>query len=161
MILLAVYFVLGKLLSFVFVISGLSPDGLVNNAPYWKFVLGFNHETGGVYADSDTVYLSDPDAAWELVLNRILVPISELLMLFKAKLISFWDGGGIQWAFCGLLDGEVAFFGKSIPVPSLCNLLQPMTRYMLIALYLLVIVGLAVKYRDKAMRHDSVIVFAN
>lgn len=82
-------------------------------------------------------------------------------MLFKLKLISFWDGGGIQWAFCGLLDGEVAFFGKSIPVPSLCGFLQPMTRYMLIALYLLVIVGLAVKYRDKAVRHDSVIVFAN
>lgn len=32
---------------------------------------------------------------------------------------------------------------------------------MLIALYLLVIVGLAVKYGDKAMRHDNVVVFAN
>lgn len=82
-------------------------------------------------------------------------------MLFKLKLISFWDGGGVQWAFCGLLDSEISLFGKSIPVLPLCEFLQHISRYMLIALYLLVIVGLAVKYGDKAMRHDNVVVFAN
>ena len=53
MLLGAAYGLTGHLADLLTVVSGLNNQGLSNGNPLWKFVLGFNHETGGIYDAAD------------------------------------------------------------------------------------------------------------
>lgn len=44
--------------------------GLKNNNPEWKFLLGFNYNTNGIYDSNDTIYLSDKDMLHDEVVAR-------------------------------------------------------------------------------------------
>lgn len=94
----AVYFLAGEGLSFLFRATGLNRDGLVNNIPEWKFVLGLNLESSGAYnkADGDFVFgdgrlAPAQEAARQLLEERLadLTP-GRLLMLFLRKIRALW-----------------------------------------------------------------------
>ena len=56
------YFISTELFDWLVRVTGLNPEGLVNNLPLWKFVLGFNLESGGAWnqADYNAYYLLPP-----------------------------------------------------------------------------------------------------
>ena len=53
------YYASGELFNWLVRATGLNPEGLANHLPLWKFVLGFNLESGGAWnqADYDAYYL--------------------------------------------------------------------------------------------------------
>ena len=53
------YFISTELFDWLVRATGLNPEGLANNLPLWKFVLGFNLESGGAWnqADYNAYYL--------------------------------------------------------------------------------------------------------
>jgi len=140
-ILIVTYFVLTKLISGLFIITGLSPNGLTSSAPHWKFVLGFNHDTFGRYANADTPYLDDAAAAWELVKERILVPIPQLLRLFKNKIAFFWGKPDLSWSFSYCAADGLPFLNRTISVTKWLPILTHMSTYLFLLLYILVLVG--------------------
>lgn len=55
------YFLAFALLNFGVTASGMNPEGLANNQPMWKFVLGLNQESNGSWNQADyDAYLSLP-----------------------------------------------------------------------------------------------------
>ena len=140
-ILVVTYFCLTQLISGVFVWTGLSPNGLTNNAPHWKFVLGFNHSTSGRYTDADGIYLRDSEVAWQVVLQRICVPFSQLLDLFKEKIRIFWDGSDFGWTFSFCASTGITIFGYSINTAKMVPVMTEMSRHLATILYFLVVLG--------------------
>ena len=68
-----VYLVIGVSASLIITQTGINKQGLKNNNPEWKFVLGFNYDSCGYYNEEDTIYLSDRKKEREVIKERILV----------------------------------------------------------------------------------------
>lgn len=135
----AAYAAVSWLLSTLFIYTGLSPLGLSNNAPWWKFLLGFNHESQGMYSWADESYLQNRTMAWALVRSRILVPIRQLFSLFWHKCATFWNGGGLEWVF--------NFGGHSVWMNAAW--LTGLSRWLLLGLYILDLLGIVGGLREK------------
>lgn len=138
---LGTYFLLGFIFSRLFVLSGVSPLGLSNSAPEWKFVLGFNHETLGSYSDADSIYLSDREAMRALIKQRVLVPVGDLFSLFTAKIGRFWNGSGIEWSLGHLYGESVGFLGKRYEILDAAVFLTDMSKWSLVFAYALSVLG--------------------
>ena len=61
---IAVYFVVQKLVSLMIMGIGITDETLTNKDSLYKFVVGFNHETQGKYSEEDRVYL-DQFSLWD------------------------------------------------------------------------------------------------
>ena len=107
-ILLVVIFSLsGTLLSQAVKYSGLNSQGLTNNFPLWKFVVGLNYETKGTYSFSDQqdifkikdVALRD-ETAKTLIKERLSVAPDKLFKLFNEKNKIMWARfDSLEWGF--------------------------------------------------------------
>ncbi len=92
----AVYFGLFALLTWLVAVSGLNPEGLTNNLPTWKFMIGLNSGSGGAWnrADYDKFYFLPPGQAEEAmqaaVRERLGAGPWELLKLFWRKIRTLW-----------------------------------------------------------------------
>lgn len=109
LIVLVSYILVGYLLSSLVKWSGLSPDGLSNNTPYWKFVLGLNYESNGAFWGEDLAVLYDNNASLNLLKERLLMPVGQWASLLYRKIISFWNGDAIYWSFSGLTGYSVLY----------------------------------------------------
>lgn len=108
----ASYFLVGAALSGLIVASGINPEGLSNNQPMWKFVVGLNQNSSGSWnrADYET-YLSLPTdeahtAMTQAVQERLSVGPAKLAGLAWRKSAVMWAGNeDLYWGF-GHLDQE-------------------------------------------------------
>lgn len=153
LIVILVYFVLFKAVSLLFKVTGMSPSGLVNNAPYWKFVLGFNQETGGAYSRSDAVVLGDNEAAYALVKERIMVPVNQLIELFKNKINAFWNSSTVLWSF-GYAYSGLYLFGKTFEIVDFCALLEKINVFVMNMAYIFMIFGVFSYNRKKECNYN-------
>lgn len=159
-IVVATYFLLFKAASVLYKISGISPNGLTNNDPLWKFVLGFNHTSNGTYADSDTVYLNNPQIELEVIKSRVLVRPEALFKLFKNKISTFWGGSGISWSLHYALDKKIRIFGYEHNAYSLYLIAENACKSTRTLLYILSLIGVRSKLKDKNAS-DKILLFLN
>lgn len=124
----AVYLVTGAAADQVVIRTGLSPYGVGNQLPQWKFVCGTNFETNGGYAAADFQALSDtldanslPTEQTDEVVRQILAerlshPLKEWRGLFRNKLDRLWNKPGTSWAFADIAERSADFQKKIRPV---------------------------------------------
>ncbi|HIS38481.1 MAG TPA: hypothetical protein IAB45_03115 [Candidatus Onthousia faecavium] len=85
--------------------TDISPNGLKNMNPTWKFVLGFNYETSGMYSSSDAkIYAIDQDKAKEIVKER-LSEWEKIPVLFLKKIKILWFNSDLSWSL-GYLENK-------------------------------------------------------
>jgi len=101
---ISAYYLTFMLVSFVLVKLEAAPSGLKNNAPQWKFVLGFNFDTNGVYCESDAWTIYDKEGAYSLVKNRIKENYEKIPTLFYNKSKTFWVEPTLYWPFSHILN---------------------------------------------------------
>lgn len=113
-LLAAAYGLSGHLVDLLTVVSGLNDQGLSNGNPLWKFVLGFNHETGGTYAAADWARIYPTlDAGGQvteatlsleraMIAERLRQPPGTLLRLFLRKIWNLWVADSLSWAMAAL-----------------------------------------------------------
>ena len=112
------YFISTELFDWLVRVTGLNPEGLVNNLPLWKFVLGFNLGSGGAWnqADYNAYYLlprdQAPQAMEEIVGQRLSsLGLGGFLQLFWKKSQTMWGSlEYLTWGF-GHLNGEAQVLG--------------------------------------------------
>jgi hypothetical protein len=111
-LLAACYQLVFSLLSLGVVRSGLNPEGLTNNQPMWKFVLGLNQDSDGCWNREDyEAYLSLPtqqadQAMRQAVQDRLSVGPVKLAGLALRKSAVMWGQDEyMYWGF-GHLDGQ-------------------------------------------------------
>ena len=85
-----VYLVIGVSASLIITQTGINKQGLKNNNPEWKFVLGLNHDSCGYYNEEDTMYLSDRKKEREVIKERIMVNPIKMTQLMTCKIDNFW-----------------------------------------------------------------------
>lgn len=109
------YFLCGVVLSALIVGSGVNPNGLANNQPMWKFVVGLNQETNGQWNRADyeefiVPSATDPEGAdaamGQEVAERLSVGPGKLAGLALRKSAGMWAGyEDLYWGF-GHLDPD-------------------------------------------------------
>lgn len=84
-------------LSQLFIGIGVTDTGLKNNNPYWKFVVGLNEDTKGVYSFEDVKMLKDQPLSEELfnkekslIRERLSIPPYRMAKLMIGKVASMW-----------------------------------------------------------------------
>lgn len=122
LVMIAAYFLTGQILSWLVQVTGLHQNGLTNQIPMWKFVLGLNTVSGGKYsaADEAVVFASDQlaenqAAARQLLEERlaVLTP-GELIKLFLVKIKAMWgDFEPTYWTFTGNVMDAYAARGQA------------------------------------------------
>ena len=96
-IIFVTYFSVFKGISYAFKLSGISPNGLSNMNPAWKFVLGFNYDTNGMYSASDaSIYSGDAISSRNEAVNRIK-NYKKIPMLFLKKSKVLWINSDLSW----------------------------------------------------------------
>ncbi len=85
-----IYLTIGYSSSFIIQKTGINDEGLSNNNPEWKFVLGFNHESCGYYSADDEKYLNDKEKQIEVIKERITVNPVKMAKLMACKIDHFW-----------------------------------------------------------------------
>lgn len=112
------YFISGEVFDWLVRATGLNPEGLNNNLPLWKFVLGFNLEAGGAWskADYEAYYLLPRMEASEAMRQVVGERLSSLGLLgfaelFWKKMQTMW--GSLEYLYWGFghLDGEAKVLG--------------------------------------------------
>ena len=122
------YFAVGAALTGLIVVSGINPEGLGNNQPMWKFVVGLNQDSSGCWNAADyEAFLSLPTreghtAMSEAVVERLNVGIPKLAGLAWRKSAVMWAANeDLYWGF-GHLDPEET--ALSFPVTLSWNQIQ-------------------------------------
>lgn len=140
------YFAVGAALSGIIVAAGINPEGLGNNQPMWKFVVGLNQDSNGSWNRADyEAFLSLPtqeghEAMTEAVKERLSVGPAKLAGLGWRKSAVMWAGNeDLYWGF-GHLDQDASAI--TFPVTLSWNSMQLLLGSLDKGIYLLVF-GLA------------------
>lgn len=152
------YALCGVLLSALIVGSGINPNGLANNQPMWKFVVGLNQDTNGCWNRADyEAYIvpsaDDPEgvdaAMGQEVAQRLGVGPGKLAGLALRKSAVMWAGEeDLYWGF-GHLDPE----GQALPGlnwNSVQLLLASVDKGIYLLAFALALVGVFRRLRGKA-----------
>ena len=159
-VLLTSYYLVLFICSNLFIITGVGPYGLKNNATYWKFVSGFNHETVGRYSDSDTYVLGNKDEAHELIKERVLVSPVKLGKLFIKKSNYFWNVTTLDWSLFEFYNKDITILNKKYKVESLATKLNSLNEKNLFIMYILLILGVY-NYLKKKDHDKKIILLIN
>lgn len=150
----ASYALAGVLLSGLIVSSGINPEGLSNNQPMWKFVVGLNQDSSGCWNRSDyETYLSLPtdeahQTMTQAVQERLRVSPAKLAGLAWRKSAVMWaDNEDLYWGFGHLDQDAPAMAGLSWN--SLQLLLGFLDKGIYLLAFVLALVGLVLRLRAK------------
>ena len=121
--LLAAYFALKLAVSGAIALSGIAPGGIGNAVPEWKFVLGLDTATGGMY-DAGMEYILDITDASErraAALDAIRASLDNaggpggLLLFFIEKAASFWGRFEDSWlGAANASDALMQYAGRAV-----------------------------------------------
>lgn len=150
----ASYFMVGAALSGLIVASGINPEGLSNNQPMWKFVVGLNQDSNGSWNRDDyETYLSLPtdeahQAMTQAVQKRLSVGPAKLAGLAWRKSAVMWAGNeDLYWGFGHLDPDAPAVAGLSWN--SLQLLLGSLDKGIYLLAFALALAGLILRLREK------------
>lgn len=141
-VLVSSYFLLKLIVGQLFAIAGIAPFGLSNNDPLWKFVLGFDHRSGGTYYETGNFYATNEEAL-SLIQDRVLTYPHRLLYLFTNKINAFWSGSATSWVFGPLLESGTYILGVNFPINSLAEFAKDYSSHITLAMYVFLLIGLA------------------
>lgn len=106
----AVYFLVLQAANLALIGSGIANRPMENREPYWKFVVGLNSESYGLWNEADARYVMQYPLGEErdraelaLIKERIRDPV-KLAGLFVRKYTMMWGGedSAVEWSLAGL-----------------------------------------------------------
>lgn len=121
----AVYFICNAAASWAVAASGVNQYGLTNNWSEWKFLLGFNHDTGGMYSVPDTelfgkyhqidstpaVLEQAKELERQVIHDRIFCSPSSFISLMLAKIQNLWCKDGLGFSLGFINETSVSWHG--------------------------------------------------
>ena len=134
----------------------INEDGLKNNNPLWKFVLGTNPDTCGRYDTNDEVYVNDPSKELEVIKERINSPL-KIGKLLVCKTNNFVLNGSLESSSGIYNDKTIHIMGLNISYKFLEDLVSGVNK----VIYGLMIVGLiiGVTFKRKEILNSNLFYF--
>ncbi len=142
--------------------SGINPEGLANNFPLWKFVVGLNQQSKGQFNYEDQnklLYIEDfgkrNEDAKKVIKERIEVGPHELLQLMGEKVNIMWaEFDTLRWEFYQSTDGSLKpskDFEKIEPV------VLGLEKIFYMAVFILLLAGLCMSVANGKIRTEIVL----
>ena len=127
--------------------NNINEDGLKNNNPLWKFVLGTNLNTCGRYDTNDEIYLGDEAKELEVIKERINNPL-KIGKLLICKTNNFVLNGSLESSSGIYNDKVISVMGISISYKLLEDLVSGVNKIIYGVMILGLIVGVFLKKKD-------------
>ena len=127
--------------------SNINEDGLKNNNPLWKFVLGTNPNTCGRYDSNDEIYLGDEEKELEVIKTRVNNPY-KIGNLLVCKTNNFVLDGSLESSSGIYNDKVISLMGLSISYKTLENLVSGVNKVIYGFMVIGLIIGVFLKKRD-------------
>ena len=127
--------------------NNINEDGLKNNNPLWKFVLGTNLDTCGRYDTNDEIYLGDEAKELEVIKERINNPL-KIGKLLVCKTNNFVLNGSLESSSGIYNDKVISVMGISISYKLLEDLVSGVNKVIYGVMILGLIVGVLLKKKD-------------
>ena len=143
------YYALITISSLILIWTNISPIGLKNNDPLWKFVLGFNHETVGLYSTQDEYAVGNKEIELELIKERTIGSIEKVPILFIKKTRNFWFISDIYWSNNYLENQNINILGINISGSTINELLTNYNKYIYYFMYGCLFIGLYKTRKEK------------
>lgn len=151
-----VYFTVNIVLSAGIAMGGINENGLRNNYPLWKFVVGLNQDTTGRYSNEDVRQIYAIPNEWErdrvsenVIRERLSDPVKIAVLMVNKSNIMWVQDDTLSWGFGYLKGGTIVRPGFTIPFDVLAsNILHfdTLFRYLIFGL---VWIGLFVSFRRR------------
>ena len=104
------YFLVFNGVSLILENMDISPNGLRNMNPTWKFVVGFNYDTNGLYSEDDaSIYANDENKSKDIVIDRIS-NFKKIPILFIKKSKILWFNSDLSWSIGYIGDTKLYKF---------------------------------------------------
>ena len=127
--------------------NNINEDGLKNNNPLWKFVLGTNPDTCGRYDTNDEIYLGDEAKELEVIRMRINNPL-KIGKLLVCKTNNFVLNGSLESSSGIYNDKVISIMGIIISYKFLEDLVSGVNKVIYGVMILGLIVGVLLKKKD-------------
>lgn len=127
--------------------SNINEDGLKNNNPLWKFVLGTNPNTCGRYDSNDEVYLGDEEKELEVIKTRVNNPY-KIGNLLVCKTNNFVLDGSLESSSGIYNDKVISLMGLSISYKTLENLVSGVNKVIYGFMVIGLIIGVFLKKKN-------------
>lgn len=143
------YYALVTISSLILILTNISPIGLKNNDPLWKFVLGFNHESVGLYSTKDEYVLGNKELELKLIKERTIGSIEKVPILFIKKTRNFWFASDIYWSNNYLENQNINILGTNISGSNINEILTNYNKYIYYFMYGCLFIGLYKTRKEK------------
>lgn len=139
---LIIYFTVNLTTSQLIIKTGINPVGLTNQDPYWKFVLGFNHDTCGYYTETDVYVQLDKEKSLDLIKERINQPPLKMIKLFMCKIDKFWLQSDLLNETQAFQNKQIKIFRTTIEFKNIVNTVMTFNNQIYLTVLLLTGMGL-------------------
>lgn len=136
------YFIITTLASFILTVTNISSVGLSNSDPLWKFVLGFNHETVGMYSNEDVYLTGNKELELEIIKDRTFGRIEDIPILFVKKIRNFWFLPDISWSNGYLYGNTLKILGHEVQGNDINEILNGFNKNIYYIMYICLFLGL-------------------
>lgn len=141
-VLIISYTLITKSCSFLFQTTGISKNGLANQDPLWKFVLGTNYESQGRYSDNDLIYLENSKKELEVIKKRTINNPSQFSKLLAIKAKIFWTGNNLYWSNNYLETENITILSHNISGKKVNEYCEFINEQVYIIIFILALIGL-------------------
>lgn len=119
----------------------ISKNGLSNQDPLWKFVLGTNYEKQGRYED-DLIYSGNREKELEIIKSRTIENPIQFSKLLAIKAKAFWTGNNLYWSHDYLNNEDITIFSKQTSGESVNEFLNALNEQLYTVIFILSLIGL-------------------
>lgn len=144
-LLLFTYFLIFNGCSYALKVTGYSNIGLENKNPLWKFVVGLNHDTAGVYSEKDaSIYsgIGNDSEKKEVIKQRTIGSLTKMPNLFLKKAEILWTHSDLSWSLYYLDGKKIEKFGFSLDASIFVNILKKINQYYIYLTLILMLIGI-------------------
>ena len=155
------YYLTFTICSNILIKTGVGPNGLKNNAPQWKFVLGFNFDTNGSYSAKDAWTLNDANGGYSLVINRIKNNYRKIPQLFYNKATTFWTEHSFAWSFHHIEDKNIKILDKKVNSISVIGGLSKINYAYYFLIFVSAVLGFVYIFKRKNIIDKKIFIILN
>lgn len=139
--------------------ADINPEGLANNFPLWKFVVGFNYDTKGQfsYEDVNKIFnIQDLNqrntVSKQVIRERLSIEPQKLVNLLHTKQIAMWAGfDTLRWEFYQQIDGKLL---PSKELEKIEPVILRIEKVYYIFVFVLMVLGLSKVFANKRVQSE-------
>ena len=155
-IILLSYLVVTNTCSYLLIVTNLSQVGLANKDPLWKFVLGLNYDSVGMYDSNDEYLVGNKDLEVEIIKDRTIGSITKLPILFIKKVRDFWFVSDLYWSNNYLENENVNMLGWNLKGHDVNEFLNNYNKCIYYFMFVCFFIGL---YKNRCKKHNELVNF--